>query len=601
MRSKKAKVPRPADMPSSKKLITALWPYFAPDVNLVGVGLLALLASSYSNNILPRILRKVIDAKVSGGEEGDRSGRNIYQKAGWIFVIGAVGSYVRTRCKGTVEARVAERVRLKLFKALMKQEAAFFDSDASGAAAEANREVAALSSPGDDSSSSHAVSESKEEKRREVTKAMVDEWLRQDVDNLTSKILTNGTNLIRYSTSVVMGTTAIVQMGGKATRRFASVTLGLVAVVVPAVVLRYSKYNKAVRDRDAAQVRAADFVFEKFDAIRTIRSYAREEHEIEAYGRKVADILAHEVNTAGANGALMATMDLGFKAAMIVVVAFGSKLANQGELTAGDLTQFVTAGMMAGAGFGGLLRMANDDWQTAAWRVLRIIHRKPQLPLQSAASANGNTTHNSRLQGHIVFEGVDFAYPCVSAGLKVSLDGAKSADVVEEQSHLTEMLTLSNFCLEAQPGQVVALMGPSGSGKTTVGRLLLGLYQSTRGRILLDGKDIQSFDPSWLRGSQIAVVEQEPRIFSCSVRENIRYGALDADDAAVEIAAKVANVHEVIMDLENNYDTKLGKGGLALSGGQKQKISIARAVIKNPAILLLDEGTSALPDQVSQK
>ena len=213
------------------------------------------------------------------------------------------------------------------------------------------------------------------------------------------------------------------------------------------------------------------------------------------------------------------------------------------------------------------------------------LEREPAIPLTGGGSGPAD------LEGRVAFEGVEFSYPAASAS-------ATSGDGVASAGSEQPVLALSNFQLEATPGQVVALMGPSGSGKTTVGRLLLGLYRPTAGRILLDGKDLASYDPSWLRATQIGVVEQEPRLFSCSVRENIRYGNLAADDAAVEEAAKVANVHEVITALPHGYDTVLGKQGLALSGGQKQKISIARAVIKKPAILLLDEGTSALPHEV---
>ena len=158
---------------------------------------------------------------------------------------------------------------------------------------------------------------------------------------------------------------------------------------------------------------------------------------------------------------------------------------------------------------------------------------------------------------------------------------------------------LTDFNLEVKPGQVVALVGPSGAGKSTVANLLPRFYDITGGKLTIDGVNIKDVTFSSLR-QQIGLVPQETMLFNASVHDNILYGRLDASEEEVIAAAKAANAHEFIMDLPQGYDTHVGDRGNALSGGQRQRIAIARAILKNPQILILDEATSAL-DTESEK
>ena len=183
-----------------------------------------------------------------------------------------------------------------------------------------------------------------------------------------------------------------------------------------------------------------------------------------------------------------------------------------------------------------------------------------------------------RLKGDIVFDNVSFRY-------KKESDDEKS-------------LILNDLSLEIKAGSTIALVGPSGGGKTTLCNLIPRFYDIDSGRITVDGIDINDMSLYDLRRN-IGSVAQDVFIFSGTVRENIAYGDFDATDEQIENAAKLANIHDFIVSLDNGYDTYVGERGVKLSGGQKQRVAIARAFLKNPPILILDEATSAL-DNVTE-
>ena len=159
-------------------------------------------------------------------------------------------------------------------------------------------------------------------------------------------------------------------------------------------------------------------------------------------------------------------------------------------------------------------------------------------------------------------------------------------------------MILNNLSLTIKKGQTIALVGPTGGGKTTICHLLPRFYEILDGSITIDGVDIRDFSLSSLR-TKIGIVAQDVFLFGGTIKENIAYGNLDATDEEIIEAARLANIHDFVMTLENGYDTYVGERGVKLSGGQKQRVSIARAFLKNPPILILDEATSAL-DNVTE-
>merc|ERR1711972_303697 len=202
----------------------------------------------------------------------------------------------------------------------------------------------------------------------------------------------------------------------------------------------------------------------------------------------------------------------------------------------------------------------------ASTRLWELTDRTPLIP-----PVGGIVPVNPK--GQIRFDNVSFAYPT-----------RPDQDI------------LKSLNLDIPPKTVVAIVGPSGSGKSTIGSLLLRLYSPNSGSVSLDGQDIGSLDPNFLR-TYIGTVSQEPVLFSSSIRDNILYGAPNPEKVSqedLERAAKEANAHNFIMAFPEGYDTLVGERGVMLSGGQKQRVAIARAIIKQPGLLLLDEATSAL-------
>jgi ATP-binding cassette subfamily B protein len=264
-------------------------------------------------------------------------------------------------------------------------------------------------------------------------------------------------------------------------------------------------------------------------------------------------------------GAFMGVASFAAYAAAALVLWYGGRLVSEGSLTVGGLTSFLVYTLLVGLSLGGL----SDLWAElntasgAAAKVFELLDREPEIPLSGGATL-------PRIDGKVELKDVSFSYPA------------------RRDTHVLRDINLS-----IRPGELVALVGPSGAGKSTIASLIMRFYDPDKGQILLDGRPLTELDPGWLR-RQIAIVSQEPLIFSSSIAENIRYGRADASDEDLYAAAKAANAHDFIMQLPEGYATRVGERGVKLSGGQRQRVAIARAVLKDPRLLVLDEATSAL-------
>lgn len=367
---------------------------------------------------------------------------------------------------------------------------------------------------------------------------------------LRSLLTLVGATVMLFSTSLELATIAVV-----------AIPVAVIPIIMASRRLRVMS-RKSVDQMAKATVVASEVL----GAVRAVKEFVREAHEQHRYGEAVDRADASSRRRIVAQTALAATAIALVFSAIILVLWLGARAVTTGQMSAGSLGQFVLYAVIGGMAVAELL----ETW-SAIQRSVGAVGRIATLYAYETTTEAG--TQNEQLQvprGGVTFENVQFAYA-----------SAPDAPVLED------------FTLEVAPGRCIALVGPSGAGKSTLFTLLLRLHSPQGGRIRVDGKDLQVCDARSVR-KMIAIVPQAPAIFSGSALENIRYGRLDATDEEVAAAARAADADGFIRALPNGYDEFLGERGVRLSGGQLQRIAIARAVLKNAPILLLDEATSAL-------
>jgi len=348
----------------------------------------------------------------------------------------------------------------------------------------------------------------------------------------------------------------------------------LTLIIVPLVLLTIHFFGARLRQAGhEVQGKIADITAllqEAISGIRIIRSFNREEYEIKKFITQNDYNFQAVMKTTKLTSMLTPFVEFFAAVAVTGIIWYGGISVINGDMTAGALIAF----LIYAINLANPVRRISDIYGNvqkslgAADRVFETLDTKPDV------EESINAVELPQVQGHVEFDNVYFSYD-------------------------SEHAALQNFNLTINPGQVVALVGPSGAGKSTVANLLPRFYDVERGSLTIDGIDIRNVTFSSLR-RQIGLVPQETMLFNASVMENILYGRLDATEEEVILAAKAANADEFIRQLPDGYNTVVGDRGNSLSGGQRQRIAIARAILKNPRILILDEATSAL-DTESEK
>lgn len=350
--------------------------------------------------------------------------------------------------------------------------------------------------------------------------------------------------------------------------------LALTALAVyPLYVLNYKTFVARIKAtshevREQREVLYGDLQ-EKLAGVQVVRSYARERAEVRNFAGETRNLLGLNVRMTALSTAMVGLSEfIASGCGTALLLWYGGRLVMLGQLSAGSLVAFF--GYVGGYVYQPTQRLIqlNDQLarvNTALWRIFTTLDTQPTVRDKPGA------TPLPTVRGDVAYEDVWFGY---------------------EPDHPV----IKGISLDVKAGQMIAFVGQSGSGKTTLINLLQRHYDVGTGRITIDGHDLRDIELRSLR-RQVGVVIQETLLFNDTIRENIRYGKLDATNAQVEEAARAANIAHVIEAQPRGYDTKIGEDGTKLSGGEKQRIAIARAILSDPRILILDEATSSLDSE----
>jgi ATP-binding cassette subfamily B protein len=519
------------------------------EVALLALGSVALLLSATVNVLVPYLVGYITDPA------RDMSLGRVLLIFVCVGAAGALCSFARAWLFTLAGERAVFRLRCALFECVMLQDMAFFDANRTGEL---------------------------------VSRLSADTILLQ----------------VASTVSAALALRFFVQFVGSVAVLFAlswSLTLVMLAPL-PLVGLTLALVSRTIRGLSVrlqlALARTAVVAEESISSARYVKTFGNEQKQVELYATRAGEALGLGRLMARALGLSQGVGELGAYLSVLAVVWYGSVLIDEGDLSQASFLSFILYTMLAAHAIGALSNHAADLMRAAGAgeRVFALLDRGAAAASDAAAQAEAGVRPEP-FYGRFELRDVVFAYPTRPS-----------------------VPVLRGLSLTLEAGRSVALVGASGCGKSTVAQLLLRLYDLERppaaemamsemdgsngeheaagavrnsGCILLDGVPLDQVDAKWLR-ARIGFVAQEPVLFAASVRENIVYGRPGATQAEVETAARRAHIHDFIAALPRGYETEVGERGMTLSGGQKQRIAIARAILKDPAVLILDEPTSAL-------